>query len=220
MDNKFKVKEPMFNFGEIVPVYLAGVLIAIHIAINFIPRSVEGFFVLFGILRPLGVPGTNFLSSGISLVGSGFLHISWSHVLINSGMAIVFGIATIRGIKARKHQKTIFSNANLSFLLVFLSGVIIGGIFQWGWWSASGAINASAVGASGGTSALFAMAAWAIGGRDRMLKFGIGWGVINIIMVLAGPVGLAWAAHLGGYIAGMILAPILVMARSTRLGVN
>ena len=220
MSNNFKAKEPMFNFGEKVPAYLAGVFIAIHIAVNFLPRAIDALLAPFLILRPLGVQGADFVSHAMSLVGHGFLHGSWSHVLMNSGMTIVFGIATIRGIKFKKASP---SKANLSFMLIFLAGVIVGGIFQWGWWSASASINAAAVGASGGASALFATTGWAIGGRDKMLQFGLGWAVINIIMVVAEPVfgvSLAWAAHMGGYIGGMILAPILVKASSTRLGVH
>jgi len=47
--------------------------------------------------------------------------------------------------------------------------------------------------------------------------------VINIVMVFAEPllgIKLAWAAHIGGYIGGMILAPIFVRAKSTQLGIN
>lgn len=223
MNNKFKSNEPMFNFGEKVPAYLAGVFIAIHVVINFIPRSVESLFALFGMLRPLGARGTDSLSSGISLLGHGFLHGSWSHVMMNSAMTIVFGIATIRGVKFKKSQSGLSANGNLSFLMVFFAGVIAGGIFQWGWWSASGTLEAAAVGASGGASALFATTGWAIGGKDKMLQFGLGWAAINFVMVLAEPmlgVSLAWAAHIGGYVGGMILAPLLVKPSSTKLGVN
>lgn len=213
----------MFNFGEKTPAYLAGVLIAIHVLIMFVPRVLESFLVTFGVLKPLEAEGVTTLSSAISLVGHGFLHGDWGHVLMNSAMIIVFGIATIRGVKFKKTQKGLPRNGNMHFLWVFFAGVIIGGIFQWGWWSVSGTLNAAAIGASGGASALFATTGWAIGGREKMVQFGLGWVAINIIMVVAEPilgVSLAWAAHIGGYVGGMILAPILVKPSSTRLGVN
>ena len=231
MTQNKRPREPMFNFGEKVPAYLAGILIAIYAFISlFLPKSLDQFFALFGMLRPLNTPGTDGLSNAVSLIGHGLLHGSWSHVLMNSGMIIVFGIATIRGIKMKSQgfkkvqairEKTV--NPNLYFLLVFLAGVIVGGIFQWGWWSMSSAVNTAAVGASGGASALFATTGWAIGGRNKMLQFGLGWGVINVIMVAAEPilgVGLAWAAHIGGYVGGMIFAPLWVQANSTKLGLT
>ena len=221
----------MFNFGEKVPAYLAGVLILLFIFLKmFLPKSMDNFFGLYAILRPLTTPGTDGLSNIVSLLGHGFLHGSWSHVLMNSGMIIVFGIATIRGIKMKSQgfkkvqairEKTV--NPNLLFLSIFFAGVIIGGIFQWGWWSLSNEVNAAAIGASGGASALFATTGWAVGGRDKMVQFGLGWGVINVIMVAAEPilgVSLAWAAHIGGYVGGMIFAPLWVKANSTKLGLH
>jgi len=223
MKQNQRPREPMFNFGEKVPAYLAGVLIAMFIFIMILPKSLDRLFGLFGMLRPLGTPGTNSISNAISLLGHGFLHVSWGHVLMNSGMIIIFGIATIRGIKMKKASQGQAANANMLFLMIFLAGVIIGGIFQWGWWSVSSTTNAAAIGASGGASALFATTGWAIGGRDKMLQFGLGWTVINVIMVAAEPllgVSLAWAAHIGGYIGGMIFAPLWVRANSTKLGLT
>jgi len=223
-------REPMFNFGEKTPAYVAGGLIVIHILVFFIPRSIENYAALYGMLRPLTTPGTFGVSHAVSLLGHGFLHGSWGHVLMNSAMIIIFGIATIRGIKMKSQgfkkvqairEKTV--NSNILFFLIFLAGVIVGGIFQWGWWSINGTANAAAIGASGGASALFATTGWAIGGRDKMIQFGLGWAVINVIMVFAEPligVSLAWAAHIGGYIGGMILAPLFLQPNSTRLGIN
>ena len=220
----------MFNFGEKTPAFLAGILIAIFAFIQFLPKFLDNLFGLYGMLRPLTTPGTDSLSNFVSLIGHGFLHGSWSHVLMNSGMIIIFGIATIRGIKMKSQGfKKVQSirekkvNPDVLFLFIFVTGIVVGGIFQWGWWSASNAVNTAAVGASGGASALFATTGWAIGGRDKMVQFGLGWTVINVIMVAAEPilgVGLAWAAHIGGYIGGMILAPLWVQANSTKLGLN
>jgi len=220
-----RAREPMFNFGEKTPGYLAGVLIVIHVLIFFIPRTIEHYVAVFGMLRPLSTttPEISGLTHGVSIIGHGFLHGSWGHVLMNSAMIIIFGIATIRGIKFLQRQKRQKENGDVKFFLIFLAGVLVGGIFQWGWWSLSNAGNTAAIGASGGASALFATTGWAIGGRDKMLQFGLGWSVINIVMVFAEPllgIKLAWAAHIGGYIGGMILAPIFVRAKSTQLGIN
>lgn len=215
-------REPMFNFTEKAPAYLVGIFIVIQAVMIFVPDALWQVILRFGVLRPLGSPGTDGLSYAISLVGHGFLHGGWGHVLLNSGMIIVFGIATIRGAKALAAVKGRGPKPTRDFLLIFFAGVIIGGLFQWGWWAA---INAhltmtGAVGASGGASALFAAGAWAIGGRDKMLQFGFGWAMINLIIVLLENfigMNIAWPAHIGGYVAGMIFAPYLVRPSATHL---
>ena len=215
-------REPMFNFTEKAPAYLAGIFIAIQAVMSIVPYALRAGIDHFGVLRPLGSPGTDVMSQATSLIGHGFLHGSWGHVLMNSGMTIVFGIALIRGAKLLAASKGRASTARRDFFIIFFAGVIIGGIFQWGWWAV---VNAQltltgAVGASGGASALFAAGGWAIGGREKMLQFGFGWAVINFVMVLLEKyigIGIAWPAHIGGYVAGMIFAPLFVKANATRL---
>ena len=222
MTNTPRRREPMFNFTEKAPAYLAGIFIAIQALLMILPRSLLGMIDRFGVLRPLGSPGTDIISHFISLVGHGFLHGGWGHVLLNSGMTIVFGIAVIRGAKLLAASKGKGTSASRDFMLIFFAGVIIGGLFQWGWWAATNAqlTLTGAVGASGGASALFAAGAWAIGGRDKMIQFGFGWAVVNAVMVLLENfigIGIAWPAHAGGYVAGMIFGPMLVKANSTKL---
>jgi len=217
-------REPMFNFSEKLPAYLAGVFIAIQLLRIFLPGAVLNTLGYLGILRPLGSPGTDTLSHAVSLVGHGFLHGGWGHVLVNSGMVIVFGIAVMRASRLHSAATSRPVAPNRDFLLIFFAGVIVGGLFQWGWWAATNAQLdlTGAVGASGGASALFAAAGWAIGGRDKMIQFGIGWALINVVMVVAEPIlgfNLAWPAHMGGYVGGMLLAPIILKANSTNLSI-
>jgi len=222
MTNTQRPREPMFNFTEKAPAYLAGMFIAVQAVMMFIPGALFAAIDKFGVLRPLGTSGTDLMSHSSSLIGHGFLHGGWGHVIMNAGMTIVFGIAAIRGAKLLATSKGKPSTATRDFFLIFFAGVIIGGLFQWGWWAV---INAQltatgAVGASGGASALFAAGAWAIGGRNKMVQFGFGWVIINVVMVLAEKfigISIAWPAHIGGYIAGMILAPLFVKPNSTQL---
>jgi len=222
MTNTQRSREPMFNFTEKAPAYLAGIFIAVQAVMMFIPGALFAALDKFGVLRPLGTSGTDLMSHSSSLIGHGFLHGGWGHVIMNAGMTIVFGIAVIRGAKLLATSKGKPSTATRDFFLIFFAGVIIGGLFQWGWWAV---INAQltatgAVGASGGASALFAAGAWAIGGRNKMVQFGFGWVIINVVMVLAEKfigISIAWPAHIGGYIAGMILAPLFVKPNSTQL---
>ena len=107
--------------------------------------------------------------------------------------------------------------------MIFLAGIVAGGLAQWIWWSLPGVSQASAIGASGGVSALFATAGWAIGGRALMTRWAAGWAAVNVLLVLTEPmigIGIAWAAHMGGFLAGMVLAPYCVKAGSTGFSIT
>ena len=215
------VREPMFNISEKAPVWLAGLLVIIHVIVHYGPASLSNSIVDWGMLVPLGVGDPSILKSAVRLIGHGFLHGSWGHVLMNSGMIVIFGVITMRGARAMRFSKGRTKGVRLDFLQIFLIGVIGGGLAQWLWWKVSGSIDTAALGASGGASALFATTAWALGGKERLIGFGMGWALINAVMVLAGPIlgiNLAWAAHMGGYVAGAALAPLLIKANSSRFG--
>lgn len=222
--NRATSKEPFFNFTEPLPAYTAGLLIALYFAFQFLPflwRLVAPLIIL----RPLGFQGASLAEQVFSLLGHGAAHGSFVHVLTNGGMIAVLGVATVKGARLKAISKGRSRSANLSFLTIFFFGIITGGLAQWLYWlviSAPIGLNApAAVGASGGASALLAVAGWAIGSKDQMIKFGFGWAAINLIMVLIGPyigLSLAWPAHLGGFLGGMILAAPLVKPNSTGLG--
>jgi len=211
-------REPIFNIPEKTPLWLIGILIVIHLLVSYGPDTLRALLFGSAILVPFDTPETSAPRQAFSLVGHGFLHGGWTHLLMNAGMMLAFGVITLRGIKAFLFNRKNAGSANLIFVLIFLASVIGGGVAQWLWWGVSGIDNAFAVGASGGVSGLFATAAWAMGGRQKMLQFGLGWLVINLAFIVAQPilgVGIAWAAHLGGYLMGMLLAPRCVKAFSS-----
>lgn len=205
-------REPMFNVSEKSPLYLCGLLLAIHIlvALPFSPA------------RILSDYGTLFYSQGqysapYTVLSHGFFHVDFSHVIMNSFMILIFGIATCRGAGTgwRKHAR---------FIAVFLGSIIIGGLAQWIWWSLTNG-NGAAVGASGGASGLFAAMAWVTGGKNRLLQFGLIWAIIQAAIVFTEAVGIApfstaVAAHMGGYIGGALLSVLMLKPSSTgfRLG--
>lgn len=214
--------EPMFNIEERAPLWLAGTLIAIHTLLSFGPASLAIAIRNSGLLVPLDMPNVPDFHHAISLIGSGFLHGSWTHVLVNSGMIVAFAVITLRGVRAFASERGKPARADAMFMLIFLAGVVSGSLFQWGWWAAVNIQTAAALGASGGGSALFATAAWAMGGRQRLIKFGIGWALINVIFVLAEPVfgPVAWPAHIGGYVVGALLAPYFIKPFSTGFSIT
>lgn len=199
-------------------------LVLLHAVFTLTPLARNALVGDVLILRPAAFSeGLNWLAVG----GHAFAHGSWSHVLLNAMMLIVFAIPTIRGLRARRVKEGVASDRTWLWLVIFFGGVVAGAFAQWGWWAVAEITGLedtayqSAVGASGGVSALFAAAGWAIGGRSGMVRFGVAWALINLLMVvfesLLG-VGIAWAAHLGGFLGGMLLAPRWVEPFSTRMG--
>ncbi len=211
--------EPFFNIPEKAPLWLGGLLILIHVVFSVGPDMVRVFVNYWALLIPVGIEGAPWLRQITSLPGHGFLHGSWSHVLVNVGMLVAFGVISLRGIKAMRP----FGRHNLIFMMIFLAGVVGGGLLQWAWWMVVDAQSVSALGASGGASALFATTGYAMGGRAKMLQFLMGYAVLNAVVVLATPitgVNISWAGHMGGYFAGMILAPFWVQPSSSGFSIT
>lgn len=224
MSEQYRSREPIFNISEKAPLYFSAGLILIHVAVFYGPRSIDSFAAYWGLLKSLDITGQTPMSKATSLIGHGFLHGSWSHVLLNCAMMVIFGVATIKGAKMMQTSKGRAPRGNAVFFKIFFAGVIIGGLGQWAWWALIGETS-SALGASGGVSALFASMAWAIGGRAKMIQFGLGWFVLNIIFIFAGPLltggaGFAWMAHLAGYVGGAAVAPFLVRPSSAGLSLR
>lgn len=219
--------EPMFNIQERTPMVLGGVLIAIHLLLSLAPGGLSIFARNWALLVPLETQGLPLGRQLFSLLGAGFLHGSWTHVLVNTGMIVAFAVITMLGVRAlaqarRFEGRKPFLSADIVFLLIFALGVIGGNLFQWGWWALTDTARSAALGASGGGAALFATAAWAMGGRDRLMKYAGGWALINVIFVIAEPIfgPVAWAAHIGGFVMGALLAPYWVRPFSTGFSIT
>ena len=219
--NDFRQKEPFFNFTEPVPAYVAGALIVLFLVFAYVP-GVYGLVGNLIVIRPLGFQGASLAEQLFSLIGHGAMHGGWGHLFMNSGMIAVLGVATVKGARLKSVSQGRRRNPSLVFFTIFIFGIFVGGLAQWLWWFVINAplgLNApGALGASGGASALLAAGGWAMGGRYKMVQFAFGWALINVIIVVLGPfigMNVAWAAHLGGYIGGMLLAPLLIKASST-----
>lgn len=215
-------QEPMLNIEERAPLWLGGIMAVLHGLVTYGPVELARFIRETAILVPLGAPDIPISHHVTSLLGAGFVHADWSHVLVNSGMIIAFAVITLRGVRALAEDAGKPPRAELIFVIIFLCGVASGSLFQWAWWSITDNISAASLGASGGGSALFATAAWAMGGRGRLLKFGMGWALINVIFVLAASIfgPIAWPGHIGGYVIGALLAPYLVKPFSTGFSIT
>lgn len=147
----------------------------------------------------------------VGLISSQFLHGSWSHALMNSAFVLAFGAPVGRYLGPR-------ASGVASFFLFYLTCGVLACLgfaaFHWGQ-------DAAMVGASGAASGLMGAAARLIGGQGRPGKLlsqavtGMGgaWILINVIMAFtggalipgAGEAGVAWEAHLAGFLAGVLL---------------
>ena len=200
-------REPMFNVSEKAPLYLCAALLLIHILVA-LPISPARLLSDYGTLFYLDGQ----FSAPYTLLSHGFFHVDFAHVIMNSFMILIFGIATCRGAGTGWRK-------NARFFAVFLGSVIIGGAVQWAWWYFTGDMGA-AVGASGGASGLFAAMAWVTGGKNRLVQFGLLWAIIQAAIVFTEAVGIApfstaVAAHMGGYFGGALLSVLMLKPSST-----
>ena len=212
--------EPMTNLREKAPLYLAALLFILHILRVHIIGDGAWAPLAWLVLFPLGVEGISISQNITSLFGHSLLHADYGHVLMNGGGLVIFGTVTLDAIRGKN---TGGLSPNMKFLLIFAFGVIGGGLFQWGHWALTGELG-RAIGASGGVSAFFATMGYALGGREKMLRFGGAWIVLQLAIAFLGDfVGMgnvAWAAHIGGLVGGMIIAPMWLKPAGSSFSIN
>lgn len=202
-------REPFFNKGPLLalpPVtkYMLLAFIIIHIITDVILTDPQQFWVFmhFGF-----VPGyyTNGLTeSWAALTGPltfTFLHGSWMHVILNGFMMMAFGTGVERSIGSKR------------MFIFFMLCNIAAALTQFAFSPHS---LAPVIGASGGISGLFAAVLLMMHqsgqsntkGRYGLLPFIALWIVISVAFgLIGGPDGsnVAWAAHIGGFLAGFVL---------------
>ena len=195
------------NLSWTPPLQFAAALVAIHVAIQLTGQWWPTTLQQALILRPLEVTeGAGWLA----ILGHALVHSDWGHLLMNSAFLLIFATATERGLR-RPNRWFWFA--------VFGAGVAAGAFAQWAWWSFSGTLLGtnlllqSAIGASGGVSALLATGTYASGGVRTARAAALGWLAINLAFALF-QTNIAWAAHLGGFVGGLALAPRLRPCRS------
>lgn len=210
-----KPEEPAFNAPP-ATLYTSATLIFIHILL--IVTSVETFNWVYNSLAfdtaqfasVLANPsGMGISAVFIQLNSHLFLHHDFMHLLINASMLLAFGTAVERAY------------GRVGFFTLF---------FACGW---AGALFEFSLGSSSDTSAILYGASGAVfgmmGATTRLLlpRFGLGKvlafsGVmmgLNLIigltpigtMLVGGDATVSWAAHLGGFIVGVILTFLLPM---------
>ncbi len=148
----------------------------------------------------------------IGLLTAMFVHAGWTHAGLNALAALAFGAPIARMTGGGPRGVSVFFAfylacgvlASLAYAAVAPSGLLVG---------ASGAI-AGLMGATSRLAPHDPQARLAPLTSRPVVGMGLGWLVVNLLIGLTG-VGLgpaigpvAWQAHLGGYAAGLLLAPL------------
>jgi membrane associated rhomboid family serine protease len=230
--------EPAINAPGIVIAMLA-VLVAIHAGRGFLDAEADQQVLLYLALLPVRIgpigaelPGG--FSVGLSsLATHALLHGDWMHLLVNGAWFLAFGSLIARRTSV------------LGFLVLFIVCTVAGGLAYIAVNGLSQTIVIGASGAvSGLMGAGFRLifTAFEFGGiailqrhpdlvprmplgyalRDRrtMVATGI-WVLVNLALGLFGPAligadGIAWEAHLGGFLAGFLLFGMFDRGRAAR----
>lgn len=212
-------KEPMLNVEDPAPFVLGLVLVLCYVGLLFAPVSFKNFVTQACILAvqngQLAIEGRT-LGAIPTLVTHGFVELSLVGVLMNAALIIAFGIVTIRGTRMKSYPVFGIRRGAAVFYAIFAAGIIGGGLAQWAYWLLFGTSGVM-FGASAGVSALFAATAYAMGGRQYLMSFGI---LVLVMQVLALTMGSAptWPAQLMGYSVGAVLAIRWVNPNSASMG--
>lgn len=193
---------PLFNIPP-VTLYALGLIVAVQILSFVLPAHVVevwGYNLAFVAAR-YTAPGQFTVFALTSPVTHLFVHGGWLHVAMNGTMFLAFGSAAERMLGGKK-----------SILLFFLCG-FAGAAAQFALAPTS---PMPMIGASGALSGLFAAVVMRLQAAGQMPagKWGI-WGIAALWIALSfatafigGAVGIgnvAWAAHIGGFLAGVLL---------------
>lgn len=199
--------EPLINLPPVTKALVLTIL-AVHAATRlfFDPPSLYWIYAHFGFV-PGSFTGREAFDAAtvISPLSYMFLHGGWAHVIINATMIMAFGTGVERWIGGRK------------MLLFFILCGIVSAFIHF---TLNPFSTDPVIGASGGISGLFAATlilmqknAPAATGRRNLISFIVLWIVISVLFGLFGGPGgesIAWAAHIGGFLAGLaLIKPIL-----------
>ncbi|HEY8571463.1 rhomboid family intramembrane serine protease [Phenylobacterium sp.] len=200
-------REPVFNNGAWYVLLMVAVVVGGYALQSRLPPGLVAAFYF--------VPADLLHGRWETALTAVFLHGNWTHALFNAAFLLAFGtpVARMLGLGLR---------GALAFLGFYvLTGVLANLAFAAVHWGSEIAV----VGASGAVSALMAAAARVMAGRGRLgpvfarfvLTMGAAWVLVNalIAVVLAqlgneilpgtGGAGVAWEAHIAGFVLGALL---------------
>jgi len=203
--------EPMINLPPFTKCLLL-IIFGIHIPMELFLDPEKQYWVIghFGFIPAYYTGAIPF--AWPALLGPftfAFLHGGWFHVLINGVMLMAFGAGLERWMGWKRMA--------ILMLLCSLASVAVQLLFNLG-------SDNPVIGASGAISGMFAAAmimlqqrhgaaSMGFGGRYGLWPFILVWIGISLLFGMTGGPGgenIAWAAHIGGFLAGFVLIkPVL-----------
>ncbi len=194
-------REPLFNRFPSVLIALGAAIAAVSLAQIYAPAPVGNWLVAAGAVFT-GMDVDQPLGPAAPYVLHVFLHGGIVHLLINLAALASFGPPAAEGFGRG-------GRAAPGFLLFFFACAAGGALAQAVLMAGE---PSYAVGASSALSGVLAAAGFAAGGWRGALRMAAPWALINVVLALtsaAFPIPIAWAAHMGGLAAGLILYPPL-----------
>jgi membrane associated rhomboid family serine protease len=209
-------RQAFFNRQPAIVLVLAGLIIAAHIGRALAPPELSAEIAQrFSVIPASYEEGLN-ATNLTALVGHIFIHADFIHLTFNMALFLAVSGAVVRRLGAA-------GGGALRFLvLFFVSGLVSAGFFI----MLDPGSQIGAVGASGAICGLFAaylMGArwdWRASLRDPQVRnAGIWFLALNVGLAFVvrqfNVLPIAWEAHLGGFLAGMVLFPFLAPKLAT-----
>lgn len=194
-------RQPVVNLPPMVRTLLA-VLAAVHLVRLLLPQDLDWWVIVTFAFIPARYSVAGYFDWGavVAPLTHMLLHDGWLHLLINMAMLLSFGAGIERRIGGRRM---------LGFaVLCGLAGAAAHYVVY------SESLN-PVIGASGAISGLFGGVLRLLPGRRQgqglrgLWPLIVIWIGINVVFGLTGAPGaegeIAWVAHLGGFVAGLIL---------------
>lgn len=205
MVNEAEPRQPVFNSQPAVVLVLGGAILLAHLARTFGPQDLSVQLSDALAVVPAAYEGPFDTWNWPALFGHVFLHADWMHLAFN--LAIFFSVSgrVVERMGTWRFLVLFF----LSALFSALTYVVLNAGSQTG-----------AIGASGAVCGVFAALLmglrwdWRDSIRDpAVLRSGAGFLLAVVIVPIAlryfGILPIAWEAHLGGFVGGMLLFPLL-----------
>ncbi|NQV80868.1 MAG: rhomboid family intramembrane serine protease [Alphaproteobacteria bacterium] len=207
-------RQPMLNLPPAV-LALIGANVLVHLAVMVLPHDAQDWVFVHFAFIPIrySVDGLGGWPAWAGPVTYQFLHGGWLHLGINMVMLAAFGSALERTAGVR------------SMVILYLAAGVAGAFVHFALFPGS---NIPVVGASGSISGLFGAVLWLMARPDRFgrrsLRFwpaALIWIGVSVVIGFTGMPGvaegqIAWAAHIGGFVAGIAIMMVMLAIAKAR----